>query len=93
MHLLRVYDDDVAMNVGCGEDLTIRTLAEAIAEATGYQGDLVFDARKPGGTPRKLLDTNRLTATGWRPTIGLTEGIRSTHAWFIENEQRTAHAS
>lgn len=85
VHLLRHYDDDAAINVGCGEDLTIRELAETIACVTGFKGEIVFDRTRPDGTPRKLLDTARLTALGWRPRIGLEDGIASTLAWFEAN--------
>ena len=94
VHLLRHYDEPTAINVGTGQDLTIRELARTIARITGYQGELSFDPTKPDGTPRKLLDTTRLTtATGWRPTIDLETGIRATHAWFIENEPSSARAA
>lgn len=85
VHLLAHYDDAVAINVGCGADLTIRELAEAIAGVTGFSGDLVFDASKPDGTPRKLLDTGRLAALGWRPSIALETGLAETLAWFEAN--------
>jgi len=80
--LLETYDAGPIVNVGCGEDVTIRELAETVAAVTGYQGGLAFDPSKPDGTPRKLLDTSRLTALGWRPAIRLREGIESTYAWF-----------
>jgi GDP-L-fucose synthase len=73
------------LNVGTGEDVTIRELAEAIARVTGYTGRLVFDPSKPDGTPRKLLDVSRLTVLGWRARIGLEEGLRSAYAWYREN--------
>ena len=80
--LLETYDAGPIVNVGWGEDVTIRELAETVAAVTGYQGGLAFDPSKPDGTPRKLLDTSRLTALGWRPAIRLREGIESTYAWF-----------
>ena len=73
------------INVGTGEDCTIRQLAEALARVIGYEGDLAFDATKPDGTPRKLMDVSRLTAMGWRPQIGLEDGLRQTYGWFLEN--------
>jgi GDP-L-fucose synthase len=73
------------INVGTGEDCTIRQLAEALARVIGYEGDLAFDATKPDGTPRKLMDVSRLTAMGWRPQIGLEDGLRQTYRWFLEN--------
>lgn len=83
--LLEHYDDEPIVNVGWGEDVTIRELAETIADVVGYRGRLVFDASKPDGTPRKLLDTSRLTALGWKPRIGLRDGIEATYAWFKEH--------
>ena len=85
VHLLQHYDEPAAINVGCGSDLTIEELARTIARVTGFAGELVFDTRKPDGTPRKLLDTSRLTATGWQPLIDLDDGIARTHAWFREH--------
>ncbi|MCJ2053014.1 GDP-L-fucose synthase family protein [Methylobacterium sp. J-070] len=73
------------INVGTGEDCTIRELAEALARVIGYEGALDFDAAKPDGTPRKLMDVSRLKAMGWRPEIGLEEGLRQTYRWFLDN--------
>jgi GDP-L-fucose synthase len=83
--LLASYDDEKIVNVGWGQDVTIRELAEMVMSATGYGGRLVFDSSKPDGTPRKLLDVSRLTEIGWRPRISLKEGIESTYAWFQEH--------
>jgi len=85
IYLLKNYDDEAIVNIGWGEDVTIRELAEFVMTASGYQGRLVFDPSKPDGTPRKLLDTTRLTALGWRPKIPLKAGIESTYAWFREH--------
>jgi GDP-L-fucose synthase len=85
IYLLRNYDDEPIVNIGWGEDVTIRELAELVMTASGYQGRLVFDPSKPDGTPRKLLDTTRLTALGWRPKIPLKAGIEATYAWFREH--------
>ncbi|RAS23184.1 GDP-L-fucose synthase family protein [Paraburkholderia bryophila] len=71
-------------NVGVGEDLSIRELAECICKVVGFEGELVFDASKPDGTPRKLLDVSRLAQMGWRATIGLEEGIAATYREFVE---------
>lgn len=73
------------INVGYGEDVTIRQLALLIAEVTGFQGDIVFDASKPDGTMRKLMDSERLTAMGWTPTVNLARGVRETYNWFRAN--------
>jgi GDP-L-fucose synthase len=72
-------------NVGVGEDLSIRELAECICKVVGFEGELVFDASKPDGTPRKLLDVSRLAQMGWRATIGLEQGIASTYREFVES--------
>jgi GDP-L-fucose synthase len=85
VYMLERYDEEPIVNVGWGEDVTIRELAEAIMAVSGYQGRLEFDATKPDGTPRKLLDTTRLTALGWKPKITLKAGIESTFAWFREH--------
>ena len=79
------------INVGTGQDCTIRELAETMARVTGFTGRLTFDASKPDGTPRKLLDVSRLAALGWRATTGLEEGLRSTYAWFLANQDRYRH--
>lgn len=79
------YDDAEIVNIGTGTDVTIRELAETIAGIVGYQGHLVFDASKPDGTPRKLLDVTRAGALGWRAGIQLHDGIRLTYQWFLEN--------
>ena len=73
------------INVGTGVDCTIRELAETVARVTGFTGRLVFDTDKPDGAPRKLLDVSRLAALGWRPQIGLEEGLRDAYAWYVEN--------
>jgi GDP-L-fucose synthase len=82
VHLLRDYSSEEPVNVGWGEDVTIRELAELVAEVVGFQGRVVFDPSRPDGTPRKLLDVSRITALGWRPRIGLREGVVGTYQWF-----------
>ena len=79
-------------NVGVGEDLSIRELAECICKVVGFEGELVFDASKPDGTPRKLLDVSRLTQMGWRATIGLEAGIAATYQDFVASHGSTAAA-
>ena len=76
------------INVGTGVDCTIRELAQTIAQAVGYKGRVVFDASKPDGTPRKLLDVTRLHQLGWYHEISLEAGLASTYQWFLENQQR-----
>jgi GDP-L-fucose synthase len=85
--LMRRYDASEHINVGTGEDLTIRELAERVKDAVHPQAQLVFDATKPDGAPRKLLDVSRLHALGWRHQIGLEEGIASSYRWFLENHE------
>lgn len=82
LFLLDKYDGEIPLNVGCGEDVTIRELAETIARVTGFNGRLEWDTTKPDGTPQKLLDTTRINELGWSPTISLEDGIRSTYDWF-----------
>ena len=81
--LLENYNSPEIVNVGCGSDGSIRELAELICEVVGFGGQLVFDATKPDGTPRKLLDSAKLNALGWRPRISLREGIRQTYEWYL----------
>ncbi|WP_225753655.1 GDP-L-fucose synthase [Actinotalea sp. Marseille-Q4924] len=82
LHLLESYDGDSHVNVGTGEDVTIRELAETVAEAVGYDGRIEWDTTKPDGTPRKLLDVSLLRGSGWSPRVTLEEGIRSTVEWY-----------
>jgi GDP-L-fucose synthase len=82
MFLLEKYDAEIPLNVGCGVDITIKELAEIIAQVTGYQGSIEWDSSKPDGTPQKLLDTSRINNLGWKPTIPLEIGIRETYEWF-----------
>jgi GDP-L-fucose synthase len=80
--LLENYDDEVAINVGVGEDVSIKELAELIQKITGFEGVIDWDSSKPDGTPRKLLDTSRINNLGWNPKISLEEGIQSTYEWY-----------
>jgi GDP-L-fucose synthase len=81
--LMQSYDGKDFLNIGCGEDISIKELAELIKEITGYTGNIVFDATKPDGTPRKLMDIGRLKAQGWRPKISLREGLKLAYADFV----------
>jgi GDP-L-fucose synthase len=85
LYLLQTYDAEPIVNIGWGEDVTIRELAELVMSAVGYSGRLIFDSTKPDGTPRKLLDVSRLTELGWQPKIPLKNGIERTYAWFKEH--------
>lgn len=84
--LLEKYDSPEIINVGCGEDISIRELAELICDIVGFQGELAWDTARPDGTPRKLLDVSRIHALGWRHRIGLRKGIERTYKWFLENK-------
>ena len=85
LYLLQSYDAEPIVNIGWGEDITIRQLAELVMSAIGYSGRLEFDSSKPDGTPRKLLDVARLTNLGWKPRISLEAGVAQTYAWFKEH--------
>lgn len=80
------------INVGSGTDVTIRELAETVARATGFTGRLSFDATKPDGTPRKLMDVSRLARLGWTASIGLEDGVRGTYAWFLQQDASALRA-
>jgi len=83
--LMRQYDDPAIINAGVGEDITISDLAELVQGIVDYSGRIVYDAGRPDGTPRKLLDVARLTRLGWRPRIGLREGIADTYDWYLKS--------
>jgi len=85
LFLLEKYDSPEIINVGCGEDISIRELAELICAVVGFEGQLAWDDTKPDGTPRKLLDVTKLQNLGWRPTIPLRDGIAQTYEWFLKN--------
>jgi GDP-L-fucose synthase len=88
LHLLETYDDPQTINVGIGEDVTIRELAETVAAIVGYPGRIEWDTSKPDGTPRKLLDVSRIRATAWKAQIGLGTGIAETYAWYVGGTQQ-----
>jgi GDP-L-fucose synthase len=83
--LMERYESSEIINVGVGADVTIAELADLVRKAVGFAGRIAFDRTKPDGTPRKLLDVERLSALGWRPTIRLEDGIRATYAWYVAN--------
>jgi GDP-L-fucose synthase len=93
LFLLEHNVTDGLFNVGVGEDLTIRELAECICKVVGFDGELVFDTSKPDGTPRKLLDVSRLTQMGWRATIGLEDGIAATYRDFVGSHMGSTAAA
>jgi GDP-L-fucose synthase len=84
LFLLEKYHDEVPINVGVGEDVPIKDLAEIIQGIVDFKGEIVWDNTKPDGTPRKLLDVSRIKALGWKAQINLEEGIRSTYSWYLE---------
>ena len=84
LHLMLHYDDGDLVNIGWGEDQTIKELAETICEVVGYHGKLRFDPTRPDGTPRKVLDVSRLKALGWHPKITLREGLQQVYRWYCE---------
>jgi GDP-L-fucose synthase len=86
MFLMDHYDGSEPINCGAGSDISIRQLAELIGRVTGFEGKLVFDTSKPDGTPRKLMDSSRLRALGWRPKTSLDEGIREVYRWFVQTK-------
>lgn len=83
--LLEKYDDQVAINVGVGEDMSIKDLAELIRQVVGFEGSIDWDSSKPDGTPRKLLDVSRIKSLGWVPTVSLQEGLQTTYNWYRNN--------
>ena len=85
VHLMTHYSGAVPLNLGSGDEVTIRELAYGVARVVGFEGELVFDASKPDGAPRKLLDVARATALGWTASTGLEEGLRRTYAWYLDN--------
>lgn len=82
--LIRNYSDEQFVNVGWGQDVSIRELAQIVRDVVGFRGELRFDTSKPDGTPRKLLDVSRLARLGWKPDIPLREGIAATYRWFLQ---------
>jgi GDP-L-fucose synthase len=86
LFLMQNYEGEGIVNIGVGEDITIARLAGIVGEVVGYEGEIVYDSSKPDGTPRKLVDVSRINGLGWRASIGLEDGVRSTYRWYLENE-------
>tara|TARA_B110000444_G_scaffold255548_1_gene290137 strand:+ start:711 stop:1634 length:924 start_codon:yes stop_codon:yes gene_type:complete len=84
LFLMENYNDSEIVNVGCGEDQTIRVLAETIREVVGYSGSLEFDSSRPDGTPQKILDISKIRVLGWTPEISLKNGLEQVYQWYIE---------
>ena len=87
MFLLQEYDDPEIVNIGVGDDLTIGDLADMVRDVVGFEGEIVYDASKPDGTPRKLVDTSKINALGWQAKTGLRAGIEKTYRWFLSNDE------
>ena len=85
VHLMRHYSGEAPANVGVGEDLSIRELADLVCDIVGFSGRIILDPTNPDGTPRKLLDVDRMRSLGWRARIGLREGLRDAYAWYLEH--------
>jgi GDP-L-fucose synthase len=84
--LMETYDSPELVNIGCGEDIRIRDLAEIVKAVTGFQGSIEWDASKPDGTPRKLLDVTRLKGLGWSPQVSLKQGLVDTYQWWLAHK-------
>ncbi len=85
VHVLKAYSEAEHINIGYGEDLTIRELAETVAGVVGFKGRIVTDTSKPDGTPRKLIAADKLRAMGWKPKVGLKAGLASVYRWYVES--------
>jgi GDP-L-fucose synthase len=83
--LMENYDSPELVNVGCGQDITIRQLSELVAKVVGYTGKVEWDSTKPDGTPRKLLNVSKLNGLGWKASTPLEDGLRATYQWWLEN--------
>jgi len=88
MLLLDTYNSSIAINIGSGKEISIRNLAKLIAEIVGFQGELIFNTNVPNGTPRKFLDSSRISELGWKPQIDLEHGISLTYDWFIAHHTK-----
>ena len=80
------YENAELINVGSGEDVSIKELAETIASVTGYNGEIVWDTTKPNGTPKRPLDYSKISSLGWKPKYKLKEGLEKSYEWFKEND-------
>jgi len=87
VHLMKTYSDFGHVNVGSGEDVTILELTELVCAIVGYEGRIVHDLTKPDGTPRKLMSADKIRGLGWKPSIGLKEGVEATYQWFLAHHQ------
>lgn len=83
--LMNNYSDVPHLNMGSGQEVSIKELAELVKETVGFEGELKWDSTKPDGTPRKLMDSGKIMALGWKPQISLKDGLKETYKWYIEN--------
>jgi GDP-L-fucose synthase len=88
LFVMQKYEDALTLNVGVGDDVSIRELAQLIRDVVGYEGTLAFDSSKPDGTPRKLLDVSRLVGLGWKAKVGLRQGVEGVYEWFLQSGVR-----
>lgn len=86
LHLMETYEGEEPINIGSGDEISIQAFAELMKQTVGYEGGLEFDTTKPDGTPRKLMDSSRLSAIGWQPKISLHEGLKDYYNWFLNNQ-------
>jgi GDP-L-fucose synthase len=87
VHLMKEYSDAGHVNVGSGEEVTIAELTRVVCHTVGFNGNIVCDPSKPDGAPRKLMDSSKLRATGWKPTVSLEQGLADTYRWYLEMDQ------
>ena len=88
LHVMQVYDGEEIVNIGVGSDISIRELAELVRNIVGFRGEIVFDTTRPDGPPVKLVDSGAINAMGWRPSIELEQGIRTTYDWYVRHGAR-----
>ncbi len=88
VYLMNHYNDDEIINIGVGEDVSIKELAETVQRVVGFEGELKFDTTKPDGTPRKLVDTTKINQLGWKANVELEDGIRKAYDWFLNNTDK-----
>jgi GDP-L-fucose synthase len=86
------YNEKEIVNIGCGEDISIKELAQVVKNVTGYQGSLVFDTSKPDGTPRKLLDVSKVHALGWHHKTSLADGLKTAYQDFLQKQELPSFA-
>ena len=87
LFLMNIYNHSGIVNVGTGKDVSIKKLAESIQKIVGFRGKIIWDGTKPDGTPRKLLNVNKITKLGWKSKISLEDGLKKTYKWFLDNEK------